>query len=182
MNQGRMNFCSREARDQVFTHEHHKNFIGRGVPGPAEYLTNRISSLNSKHASGTKSCIPKARRDVGYNKIKIDRGMHFGVAHLTNKFSPVAANFSNVTHEAARNTSCEDMLNHDGPASNEAVQMTHVLTNGKPSICYEDQAQHVRLLKQRSPRATIGKFQDKFDPTKMGQLNGNEWRKGLKYT
>lgn len=59
VNQDRMNLCSRDARDQVFTHEHHKNFIGRGVPGPAEYHTNRISSLNSRHASGTKSTVPK---------------------------------------------------------------------------------------------------------------------------
>lgn len=108
--------------------------------------------------------------------------MHFGVAHLTNKFSPGAANLSNIDREAARNTNCEDMLNHDGPASTEAVQMSYALVNGKPSICYEDQAQHVRLLKQKTPTATIGNFQDKFDPAKMGQLNGNEWRKGLKYT
>lgn len=52
---------------------------------------------------------------------------------------------------------------------------------GKPSICYSDQAQQVRLLKQKSPTATIGQFKDRFDPALMGQLNGNEWAKGLKY-
>lgn len=49
INQDKMNFCSRDSRDKIFTHENQKNFVGRGMPGPAEYYTNRISSLNSKH-------------------------------------------------------------------------------------------------------------------------------------
>ena len=65
--------------------------------------------------------------------------MHYGVAHLTNKLSPVATKFNNVDREKAKNTNCSNMLNHDGPASIEAVQMTHALFKGKPSICYEDQ-------------------------------------------
>lgn len=107
--------------------------------------------------------------------------MHYGVAHLTNKFSPVAASFSNLDRFQTRNTNCEDMLNHDGPASIEAVKMTNALNNGKPSICYEDQGQQVRVLKQKSPVATIGNFKDRFDVTKMGGLNKNEWSKGLKF-
>lgn len=62
MNMNKLNLCSREKRDNVFTHENQKNFVGRGVPGPADYNTNKINMMNSKLASGTKSMIPKVSK------------------------------------------------------------------------------------------------------------------------
>lgn len=73
------------------------------------------------------------------------------------------------------------MQSHGGPASTEAVQMSYVLNNGKPSICYQKSDQLIKVLKKKSPTATIGGFKDRFNPAKMGSLNANEWRKGLKY-
>lgn len=73
------------------------------------------------------------------------------------------------------------MVNHDGAASTEAMQMAYVLAQGKPSICYQDSSQHVRVLQSKSPKATIGNFKDRFDPALMGALNAKDWQKGLKY-
>lgn len=48
--------------------------------------------------------------------------MHFGVAHLTNKFGSPLALTSATGTPANFNTNCEDMVNHDGLApSNEAI-------------------------------------------------------------
>lgn len=97
VNLNKMMNCTRDARDKIFTHESHKSFIGRGVPGPADYYTNCVSPVNSKHESGRKSKIPQARRDVGYTKTKIDKNVHFGVAHLINQGNnPIGTNLNSI--------------------------------------------------------------------------------------
>lgn len=55
----KMNRCTRETRDRIFTPENVKSYVGRGVPGPAEYSTDRIVALDSNRASGVKPTIPK---------------------------------------------------------------------------------------------------------------------------
>ena len=145
INANKLNSHSRQARAKNFTHEHQQAFAGQGVPGPAEYVSNRIHSLNTKYHSGRKSSIPKARREVGYTKLKVDRRIHYGVAHLTNQVSP-ASNMHRVEPARARCLSHEEMQSYEGHSSTEAMQMTNVLQKGKPSICYQDNSQHIRCL------------------------------------
>jgi hypothetical protein len=55
----KMNNCSREARDRVFNPENVKSYVGRGVPGPAEYNTDRIILVDSNRSAGVKHAIPR---------------------------------------------------------------------------------------------------------------------------
>lgn len=80
----KMHNCPREVRDKVFNPENVKAYVGRGVPGPAEYNTDRIILVDSNRSAGVKHTIPRARRDVGFVQAKADRTVHYGVAHLKN--------------------------------------------------------------------------------------------------
>lgn len=64
INPNKLNQCSRETRDRLFTPENIKSYVGRGVPGPADYKTDRINTLDSNRSTGIKHGIPRVSSRV----------------------------------------------------------------------------------------------------------------------